>query len=96
MFRRLREGGAPVTLLVDGRAIEARAGESVAAAMLVAGLARTRTTPLGEPRGPYCAMGACHDCVVTIDGVGNRRACMVQAADGMDVRTQAARRELER
>ena len=96
MFRRLRERGAALFIVVDGREVEAREGDSVAAAMLAAGLARTRATPKGMPRAPYCAMGACHDCLVTIDGVGNRRACMVPAAEGMDVRTQSARRELER
>ena len=95
MFRRLRESGAAVGIVVDGRGVEARAGDTVAAAMLAAGLARMHSTPRGQPRGTYCAMGACHDCVVTIDGVGNRRACMVEVEDGMNVRTQqSSRRDL--
>ena len=95
MFRRLRDGGTPVTIVVDGRVVEARAGDTVAAAMLAAGFARMHSTPRGQPRGAYCAMGACHDCVVTIDGVGNRRACMVEVEEGMNVRTQqSSRREL--
>ena len=95
MFRRLRESGAIVGITVDGRFVEARAGDTVAAAMLAAGFGRMRSTPGGQPRGAYCAMGACHECVVTIDGVGNRRACMVEVAEGMSVRTQqSSRREL--
>jgi len=97
MLRRLHDDGERVTLRVDGRQVEARAGDSVAAALLAAGIARTRiSTVLGSPRGPYCGIGACFDCLVTIDGVGNRRACMVTVAEGMDIETQVARRELGR
>jgi D-hydroxyproline dehydrogenase subunit gamma len=97
MFRRLREDGVRITLRVDGHTIEARAGDSVAAAMLAAGMIRTRVTAgLEAPRGPHCLIGACFDCLVSIDGVGNRRACMVEAADGMDVRTEGRRRGLPR
>jgi predicted molibdopterin-dependent oxidoreductase YjgC len=88
MFRRLPESRAAISLIVDGRSVEARAGDSVAAALLAAGLARTRT--------PYCAMGACFGCLVAIDGVGNRRACMVAASDGMVIATHGARRDLAR
>jgi predicted molibdopterin-dependent oxidoreductase YjgC len=97
MFRRLRDDGEIVTIRLDGREVSALAGESVAAAMLAAGVARTRVTDArGEPRGPYCAIGACFDCLVTIDGVGNRRACMVEVAQGMSIETQGAKREITR
>ena len=97
MFRRLREHGEPVRLRIDGRSVEAAAGDSVAAAMLAAGIVRTQVTPrLALPRGPYCGIGACFDCLVTIDGVGNRRACMVEAIDGMTIDTQGPRRDLAR
>lgn len=97
MFRRLLEGGERVMLRIDGRSVEARAGDSVAAAMLAAGIVRTRMTPrLDLPRGPYCGIGACFDCLVAIDGVGNRRACMVQVADGMTIDTQGPKRDLAR
>jgi len=97
MFRRLREDGRRIALRVDGHTIEARAGDSVAAAMLAAGMTRMRVTAgLEAPRGPHCLVGACFDCLVSIDGVGNRRACMVEAAEGMDVRTEGRRRGLPR
>jgi predicted molibdopterin-dependent oxidoreductase YjgC len=95
MFRRLHEGEV-VPITVDGRSVDARAGDSVAAAMLAAGIAACRTTVLGAPRAPYCMMGACFDCLVTIDGVGNRQACMVRVASGMRVDTQRSKRELGR
>ena len=97
MFRRLPEDKQGiVTLSVDGRSIEAREGDSVAAALLAAGLLRSRWTPVSNaPRAPYCMMGVCFDCLMVIDGVGSRQACMVPVRQGMDVRTQHGARRLE-
>jgi sarcosine oxidase subunit alpha len=39
-------------------------------------------------------MGACFDCLVTIDGVGNRQGCLVRVVDGMQVAMQRGKREL--
>ena len=74
-FSRLPDGaGAPVTIYFDEQPLEARAGDSVAAALLAAGLATTRTPPVsGACRGPFCMMGACFDCLVEIDGEPNRQ-----------------------
>ena len=96
MFRRLPEAaGEVVRLSVDGRPIEARAGDSVAAALLAAGVQTCRTTPVsGAPRAPFCMMGVCFDCLVTIDGVGNRQGCLVRVAEGMQVAIQRGKREL--
>ena len=98
MFRRLPEaGGATIALTVDGQEIAARAGDSVAAALLAAGIAACRTTPIsGAARAPYCLMGVCFDCLVTIDGVGSRQACLVPVHDGMKVETQQGKREAGR
>jgi D-hydroxyproline dehydrogenase subunit gamma len=95
MFRRLPDAaGEGVTLTIDGRRIAARAGDSVAAALLAAGIAQCRTTPVsGAPRAPYCMMGVCFDCLVMIDDVGNRQACLVAVRDGMSVETQRGKRE---
>jgi predicted molibdopterin-dependent oxidoreductase YjgC len=98
MFRRLPDlGGAELRFTVDGRPASARAGDSVAAALLAAGLAACRTTPVsGSARGPYCLMGVCFECLVTIDGVGNRQGCLVPVVDGMRVEIQAGARAIER
>jgi len=50
----------------------------------------------GAPRAPYCMMGVCFECLVTIDGVGSRQACLVRVAEGMRVEIQAGARELGR
>lgn len=97
MFRRLSEAGTPVVITVDGEPVQARSGDTVAAALLAAGIDRCRMTPVsGAPRAPYCLMGVCFECLVVIDGVGSRQACLVPVRDGMAVETQQGRREAGR
>lgn len=97
MFKRLADAGTAVALTVDGKPVRALSGDTVAAALLAAGIERCRTTPVtGEPRLPYCMMGVCFDCLVTIDGVGSRQACLVPVREGMAVETQQGRREAGR
>jgi predicted molibdopterin-dependent oxidoreductase YjgC len=97
MFRRLNDKNATVVLKVDGREMRARDGDTVAAALLAAGVDHIRTTPVsGAPRAPYCLMGVCFDCLVTIDGVGSRQACLMPVRDGMTVETQQGKREAGR
>lgn len=93
-FRRLPDPGRrAVAIVFDGRAVQAREGDSVAAAILAAGIAVTRRTPVsGAPRGPYCMMGVCFDCLVEIDGMPNCQACMVEVREGMRVRLMAGAR----
>jgi NADH dehydrogenase/NADH:ubiquinone oxidoreductase subunit G len=94
MFRRLTDASRPaLTILVDGVACEAHAGDSVAAALLSAGHLVTRTcTPSGAPRAPYCLMGVCFECLVTIDGIGNRQACTTAVRPGMHIETKQGKR----
>jgi predicted molibdopterin-dependent oxidoreductase YjgC len=89
MFARLPDDGrAAVTIVVDGTPVAARAGDSVAAALLASGLRAFRATALsGAPRGPFCMMGACFDCVVTVDGRRGVQACLTRVADGMRIDT---------
>ena len=97
MFKRSQPDAAEraVTLFIEGKAITARASDSVAAAMLAADLEHCRTTPVSEsPRAPYCMMGVCFDCLVTIDGVGNRQACLERVSEGMRVEIQRGKRVL--
>ncbi|TDH63401.1 FAD-dependent oxidoreductase [Dankookia rubra] len=75
----------PVCLTFDGTDVEALSGETLAAALSAAGFLAFRRTEKGTPRGLYCGMGACFDCIVTVDGKVNQRACLVKARDGMVV-----------
>ena len=98
MFARLPETGAKtVSLTIDGKPVDARAGDTVAAALLAAGFDHCRTTPVGgAPRAPYCMMGVCFECLVTIDGVGNRQGCLVPVTEGMQIEIQKGKREIGR
>jgi len=96
-FRRLADGARrDVTIDFDGQPVSARQGDSVAAALLAVGHMALRTTPGGaEPRGPYCMMGVCFDCLVEIDEVANLQACMTPVRDGMRVRPMLGARSLD-
>jgi hypothetical protein len=87
---------ATVTVAVEGREIHIPEGASAAAAVLLAGLPSVRETPVSRaPRGPYCLMGICFDCLTEIDGVPNRQSCMVTVAPGMTIRRQHGKRAVE-
>jgi sarcosine oxidase subunit alpha len=78
-------------LLVDGRAIPARTGESVAEALVAAGRPLlSRSAKYHRPRGPFCLTGSCGSCLVRVDGEPNRRACRTPCRDGLRVETQNA------
>ena len=83
------ERGPELRILVDGRPLRAYEGETVAVALLAAGIRRLRTTPaLGEGRGPYCGMGVCFECLLIVDGQPNVRSCQEPVREGMRVQTQ--------
>jgi D-hydroxyproline dehydrogenase subunit alpha len=81
----IRPVGRPITFRFDATPIPALEGETIAAALSAAGIVAFRRTAGGAPRGLYCGMGACFDCVVTVDGRIGQRACMTKATDGMIV-----------
>ncbi len=78
------------TFHFDGHPIAFAKGQSVAAALTKAGERALRKTAKGALRGMFCGMGVCQDCLVTIDGVPNQRACMTPAKTGAFVETQVA------
>ena len=98
MFKRTEQDTRrSVRIFVEGTAVEAREGDTVSAALLASGLDVTRATAVsGAPRLPYCMMGVCFDCLVTIDGVGNRQGCLVPVAEGMQIEIQKGKREIGR
>ncbi|WP_108661758.1 (2Fe-2S)-binding protein [Acuticoccus kandeliae] len=89
MPTRIDASGERIAFTFDGETVEARPGDSVAAALIAAGFDATRRSAIsGMARGPYCMMGVCFDCLVAIDGEPNRQACMVEVRDGLVVTTQ--------
>lgn len=83
------EKGCPVHFTFDGRDMEGYEGEPIAAALRAAGVMTHRhTVKRGEPRGIFCAIGRCTDCVMVVDGTPNVRTCMTPLKEGMRVQTQ--------
>ena len=79
----------PFTFTLDGIAVTAFPGETIAAALLAAGIRGLRRTQNGDrPRGLFCGMGVCFDCLVTADGRTHLRACLTVVEPGMQVATQ--------
>jgi hypothetical protein len=78
------------TLLVDRHAIEFHAFDTIASCLMRAGILALRSSLQGEPRGVFCGIGVCNDCLVTVDGQPNRRACQVEATPGLVVLTNRA------
>jgi len=77
-----------ITIQVNGETLSARTGQTVAAALLAAGQHVFRHTPTGAPRGIFCGMGICFDCLVTVDGLADQRACITPVRQGMRVLTR--------
>lgn len=73
-----------VTVTFGGRTLDAREGQSVASALTAAGIRSWRTTRrAARPRGLFCGIGTCFDCLLTIDDRPAQRACLVPVRDGM-------------
>jgi predicted molibdopterin-dependent oxidoreductase YjgC len=95
MFAPRPERPGTVEVLVDGVPVLVPEGASAAAAVLLAGSAAIRETPVsGAPRLPWCMMGVCFDCLAEIDGVANRQACMVPVEPGMRIAVQHGARRV--
>jgi sarcosine oxidase subunit alpha len=75
-----------VVILVNGQPVNARQGESLAAALWANGLLALRHDPTdGGGRGMYCGIGHCYECRVGVDGVEDVRSCLVVVREGMQV-----------
>jgi len=80
--------GPQLHFICDGESVRAYAGETYAAALLAVGRRVLRRTPRTDsPRGLFCAMGVCFECLVTVDGVPGVRACMTSVREGANVST---------
>jgi predicted molibdopterin-dependent oxidoreductase YjgC len=92
----VRRRDAPLTITVDGRPLEGVAGQTVAGVLLASGRLSWRTGPSGSPRGVFCGIGVCFDCLVTVNGERDVRACRRRARDGDAVTTQSRAEGAER
>lgn len=86
----MNEGRIPMEIIFefDGRPVKARAGQTIAEALLSNGITAFRKTRNGAERGVYCAMGVCYECRAIVDGTPNTRTCMTTATQGCKVMFQ--------
>ncbi|WP_044873983.1 (2Fe-2S)-binding protein [Pseudomonas sp. LFM046] len=76
-----------IELTLDGRRLRLAEGTTVAAALALGGDGCSRTSVSGQRRAPFCGMGICQECRVSIDGQ-RRLACQTLCRDGMQVETR--------
>lgn len=82
-------GRQPVVIEVDGELLTAYEGDTIAAALMAAGRLQLRHTyKRHQPRGVFCGIGRCTDCVMTVDGQANVRTCITPVRPGMKITTQ--------
>lgn len=90
--KRIAQGvrrGKQFEIEVDGEPVAAFEGETIAAALLAAGKRTLRwTRKRDEPRGIFCGIGVCFECVMTVNGVPNVRTCVTPVEPGMKISTQ--------
>ena len=78
-----------IAFTLDGTAMTAAEGQSIAAALIAGGMVSWRRTRFDDrPRGVFCGIGACFDCLITVNGEPNVRACLVQVREGDRVERQ--------
>jgi predicted molibdopterin-dependent oxidoreductase YjgC len=87
--------GDATTIVLEGLSVTAYEGETVATVLLAEGDAQVRVTRAGSPRGVFCGIGVCFECLVVVDGVPNTRACVTWVREGMTVARQEGFREAE-
>lgn len=89
--------GEPVRFMFEGQSLEAFSSDTIATALLAAGVRTLTVTEVaGDARGGFCFLGRCADCLVIIDGQANHRACITPVRAGMDVRIQHGHGAVER
>ena len=74
-------------LTINGVNVSVKEDTTVAAAILISGVAAFRHSVTGQPRAPLCGMGICYECRVTINGEPHARSCQIVCRPGMQVTT---------
>ncbi|WP_020682191.1 FAD-dependent oxidoreductase [Marinobacterium rhizophilum] len=92
--RQSRLGATAKRISFNGTPVQVVEGESIAAALVAAGHLAQRGGRQGAGHGHYCGMGACYECLVTVNGSSGHRACMTPVADGMVVSSQPYRSQV--
>ncbi len=83
-----QRGSSQIQVEIDGQMVFAYIGESVASILMVFGIRTfTQANTYNLARTLFCGMGVCHQCLVTVDGIRDVRACMTKVRPGMKIET---------
>jgi len=94
MFKKQYESHETVSIIFEVKNLDVEIGQTVASAILVGGNMVFRSSVVsGQPRGPYCMMGVCFECLIEIDGIPNQRACMIPVREAMKIKRQQKNKE---
>lgn len=81
--------GKKITIYIDSESVEAYEDDMIASALWAVGRKVSRYSPERcEPRGLFCAIGYCSDCLMVVDDVPNIRTCVTPVKDGMRIEVQ--------
>ena len=81
--------GRKIYIILNGKKIPAYENDTIASALYAAGIRKLRFTPrYNQPRGIFCAIGRCTDCVMTVNGVPNVRTCITYVKPGIKIQIQ--------
>ncbi len=77
--------GRKIVFFINGRSTTAHMGETIHAALSAAGYCQFRKSKTHQPRGVFCGMGVCYECLVTVNNGSTKRACVTMVEEGMEV-----------
>ena len=82
--------GRKIVFFVNGRSTTAHMGETIHAALIAAGYCQFRKSKTHQPRGVFCGMGVCYECLVTVNKGSSQQACVTMVEEGMEVEIDGA------
>ena len=85
MFRHINGHKTDIIIFIDEKPTNAVSGETIAAVLLREKIYAVHTATDGGPRGPYCMMGVCFDCMVTLENGQSEQACQIDATEGLKI-----------
>jgi len=85
MFRSKQNDRNSVTVFIDDEPCTALDGEMVVVVLMRENMTATHVSPQGQPRGPYCMMGVCYDCMITLEDGRNEQACLTPVEEGLKI-----------
>ena len=88
MFKK-QPAGSTVEIIFEGKPLKVAAGQTVAAALMGEGEMIFRASPVSNnPRGAFCMMGICYECLLEINDLPGQQGCMIPVRDGMKIKRQ--------